>query len=288
MAAVTLEQNITFNSTTNTTYIIGVNLSIDNATLINETLNLTNSSGGFVMSATPSSGVLNVTVLQFNTTYWKFNLTGSNTSATVNFTVSNATLSSSFHLKKSGAFSKAVASNSTGQMYFNYDGGLSNVTLEILASFANGATCTIGGECTSSFCVHSICRPAATYCGDGFCDTEERCALDCGEGSPSTPTSSGNEITSLKDAIKKLEDKTPPRQPYIPSYGEGGGETPSKEIVEKKIEAPKVEDKYGKLKGVFSKFSAVIKQYNQLFLALTLILAVLALSLAHHFLHRKK
>ncbi|MBU4124157.1 MAG: right-handed parallel beta-helix repeat-containing protein, partial [Nanoarchaeota archaeon] len=47
----------------------------------------------------------------------------------------------------------------------------------------NIAGCTLGTHCKSGFCVHNICRAAATYCGDGYCDAGEgACTVDCGSG----------------------------------------------------------------------------------------------------------
>lgn len=48
---------------------------------------------------------------------------------------------------------------------------------------ANGEACDYDSECQSSYCVHSVCRPGATYCGDNVCDIGEDCAScsrDCG------------------------------------------------------------------------------------------------------------
>ena len=48
---------------------------------------------------------------------------------------------------------------------------------------ANGESCIIDGNCISTECVHSICRPTDPFEGDGFCDESEDCwsaPLDCG------------------------------------------------------------------------------------------------------------
>lgn len=59
---------------------------------------------------------------------------------------------------------------------------------------ANAAACTFANGCTGGFCVHSICRAASTFCGDGFCDSGEStssCSADCGSSSSSSSTSGG-------------------------------------------------------------------------------------------------
>ena len=45
----------------------------------------------------------------------------------------------------------------------------------------DNASCSADTECISNFCVHDICRPDETFCGDGFCDAGEACAADCAE-----------------------------------------------------------------------------------------------------------
>lgn len=47
---------------------------------------------------------------------------------------------------------------------------------------ATCGSCTENWQCASSHCVHGACRPAAAYCGDGYCDGGESCTLcnpDC-------------------------------------------------------------------------------------------------------------
>ncbi|MBI2578653.1 MAG: PGF-pre-PGF domain-containing protein [Candidatus Aenigmarchaeota archaeon] len=59
---------------------------------------------------------------------------------------------------------------------------------------ANAAACTFANACTGGFCVHSLCRSASTFCGDGFCDSGEStssCSADCGSSSSSSSSTSG-------------------------------------------------------------------------------------------------
>jgi len=53
-----------------------------------------------------------------------------------------------------------------------------------------GNTCSHDSNCLSGHCVHSVCRSAATYCGDGYCDLGESCTSD------STSCSSGYSCTN--------------------------------------------------------------------------------------------
>ncbi len=51
------------------------------------------------------------------------------------------------------------------------------------ALLEDGSSCTRNEECSSGYCVHSICRSTAIYCGDGYCDSGEDCSScpsDCG------------------------------------------------------------------------------------------------------------
>lgn len=46
-----------------------------------------------------------------------------------------------------------------------------------------GDSCSANSECVLDYCVHGICRSESTYCGDGYCDSQENCLgceKDCG------------------------------------------------------------------------------------------------------------
>lgn len=48
-----------------------------------------------------------------------------------------------------------------------------------------GQSGTVHLGCSGGYCVHGICRSSSIYCGDGYCDTGERCTADnsgCPEG----------------------------------------------------------------------------------------------------------
>ena len=46
---------------------------------------------------------------------------------------------------------------------------------------SNSYACSYDFECASNYCVHNVCRATKTYCGDGYCDSEEcsDCSNDC-------------------------------------------------------------------------------------------------------------
>lgn len=72
--------------------------------------------------------------------------------------------------------------------------GLSNeLNLEMNQS-ANGVACSYAQGCSGGYCVHSICRSASTYCGDGHCDSGETCSscvADCGACTTTTTGGGG-------------------------------------------------------------------------------------------------
>jgi hypothetical protein len=52
---------------------------------------------------------------------------------------------------------------------------------------ANGQSCNSNSNCSSGYCVHSICRSSSPYCGDGYCDSGEtitNCPADCPSSIP--------------------------------------------------------------------------------------------------------
>jgi len=52
---------------------------------------------------------------------------------------------------------------------------------------ANGQSCNSNSNCSSGYCVHSICRSSSPYCGDGYCDSGEtitNCPIDCPSSTP--------------------------------------------------------------------------------------------------------
>jgi len=85
----------------------------------------------------------------------------------------------------------------------------------IQLSESDGSSCSENSQCSSSFCVHGICRSVSYYCGDSWCDSGESCsscASDCGSCEGSVPTTTKNkadeedeldELMQLFDSILK-------------------------------------------------------------------------------------
>ncbi|MBU0597615.1 hypothetical protein KKF61_01305 [Patescibacteria group bacterium] len=80
----------------------------------------------------------------------------------------------------------------------------------------DGASCSAGSECAGGFCVHSICRAAPFYFGDGYCDSDEGeacadpsvpdlCSPDCDtSGTPSSGSvANGGSCSSDSDCTSR-------------------------------------------------------------------------------------
>jgi hypothetical protein len=65
-----------------------------------------------------------------------------------------------------------------------------------------GQACEENLEC-NGYCVHEICRPEKTYCGDGICDDNENCAADCPIQEENTTTINSTQ----KNTTKEQEDE---------------------------------------------------------------------------------
>ncbi len=128
--AITIQQNVTFNtSATNTTYIAGANFTVDAITITPTLLNISNSSGDFVMSAIAQSPV-NITILEFDSIHKKFTISNTSGNA-VSLTVGNLPISTQIEVKKGSSSWTTVASNSSGYAAFTYS-GYSDAQFEIL------------------------------------------------------------------------------------------------------------------------------------------------------------
>ncbi|MBW2984950.1 hypothetical protein KY361_07555 [Candidatus Woesearchaeota archaeon] len=89
-----------------------------------------------------------------------------------------------------------IYGNNVTQAAQTWSVGFQHPAFNLTANYtANGQACpTYSGYtlpttynsnagCAGGYCVHSICRSASTYCGDGHCDTGESassCSADCG------------------------------------------------------------------------------------------------------------
>ncbi len=88
-------------------------------------------------------------------------------------------------------------------------------------SGVTNATSYTNNGCSGSYCVHDLCRAAATNCGDGFCDTGESsssCSADCGTtattasgtGGAATTTVPANATTTVATTISTTTTTTIP------------------------------------------------------------------------------
>jgi PGF-pre-PGF domain-containing protein len=76
---------------------------------------------------------------------------------------------------------------------------------------ASGTSCENSSSCSGEYCVHDICRAAAYYCGDSYCDTayesSSSCSEDCGGGSSSGSSSgSGAASNSVTSSFSNVAD----------------------------------------------------------------------------------
>lgn len=164
--AITLQQGVSFNTTgTNTTYIAGANLTVDKITVTQNILNITNSSGDFIMSAIPSSGSLNITILGFNASYKEFNISSNVSGITVSFVIGNLSASSPIVFKKTNNYWNTFTSNSSGYINFTYSGGYSNIQFEALQD-TTAPTVSLSTSSSSIYQTQSVtisCSATDTY-----------------------------------------------------------------------------------------------------------------------------
>jgi hypothetical protein len=82
------------------------------------------------VSITPSSGSLNITILNFTPSYKRWNESASSTGASTYHTIGNFTPSANFLFNKNSAYWQTLSSNSTGYINFTYSDGFSQVQFE--------------------------------------------------------------------------------------------------------------------------------------------------------------
>jgi len=129
LSAITLQENTQFQPTsTNTTFIMGNNLSFDLIEVHPTYLKLDNNTI-FVNS---SVGSVNVTIFNFTDSYKKWTETATDSLATVRHTVGNFTVGASMLVKKNSVVWSGLTSNSTGYISFTYSGSYP-ITFEVEA-----------------------------------------------------------------------------------------------------------------------------------------------------------
>lgn len=104
------------------------------------------------------------------------------TDPTAEYSGSNVTFKVGYNIVQA-----SNGSNSSAQLW-----NLGEYILNLSANkTATSAACTVAEQCAGGYCVHSICRTASTYCGDGTCDAGESCTDDCGGGGGSSSSGGG-------------------------------------------------------------------------------------------------
>mgnify|MGYP001060249922 CR=1 FL=1 len=139
--AITIEENVQFKTKgTNTTYIIGKNITVDNITVYSTVLSLSNSTDSFIMSAIPSSGSINITIIDFTSAYRKWSIASSNPSITVSLRIGGFSANREIRVDEDNVLLNNYASNSTGWISFIYSGSFPTGTLEanLLAAPSQG------------------------------------------------------------------------------------------------------------------------------------------------------
>jgi PGF-pre-PGF domain-containing protein len=76
---------------------------------------------------------------------------------------------------------------------------------------SDGESCTNSSSCSGDYCVQSICRSAAYYCGDSYCDESyedsSSCSTDCGGGSDSSSSGgSSADSSSITSAFSDVSE----------------------------------------------------------------------------------
>lgn len=139
--AITIEENVQFKTNaTNTTYIISKNITVDNITVYSTVLSLSNSTDSFIMSAIPSSGSINITIIDFTSSYKKWNISSSNPSITVSHEIGGFSANREIRVDEDNVLLNNYGSNSTGWISFTYSGSFPTGTLEanLLAAPSQG------------------------------------------------------------------------------------------------------------------------------------------------------
>lgn len=128
LSPITIQENTQFQPTgTNTTFIMGNNLTFDLVEVHSTYLKLDNNT----ISVNSSVGSVNITIFNFTDSYKKWNETKSDSSATVSYVVSNFSSGVSVLATKNSVEWQAVTSNSTGYISFSYSGSSALFELEL-------------------------------------------------------------------------------------------------------------------------------------------------------------
>jgi len=133
----------------------------------------------------------------------------------------------SFRVNGVYPYTGANASDASLQPVAGFGPNLLNISINLTANGGacrpytgvTNATSYSHAGCSGGYCVHDLCRAAATNCGDSFCDSGETtssCSADCGStssssGGGSSSSSSGGaavEVTVKADSVPANTPKT--------------------------------------------------------------------------------
>ncbi|MBU2053233.1 MAG: hypothetical protein ABIJ14_01230 [Nanoarchaeota archaeon] len=127
ISAITIQKDTQFKpSATNTTFIMGNNLSFDLVEVYSTYIKLDNNT----FFANASSGSLNITIFNFTDSYKQWNETCSNSTASVNHTIGNFSSGDKVVINKNSSYWNTFNANSSGYINFNYNEGYSTLTFE--------------------------------------------------------------------------------------------------------------------------------------------------------------
>ena len=137
----------------NVSYSFDYNITFDSIEVKSTYIKINNA----IISILPSSGSLNVTILNFTEIYKRWNESASNTTATVNHTIGNFTSNWNYFFKKNDAYWKTMTPNSTGYINFTYDENFSEIQFETEKTYIDGSSCSDNYQCHSGNCTGSFC-----------------------------------------------------------------------------------------------------------------------------------
>ena len=128
VSAVQVSEGVKFQTTgTNTTFIMGSNLTFDKIEVHSTYLTL----GNATISVCPSVGSMEFTLFNLSIEYWKWNESCSIPDATTNHMMSGLKTNTPYLVKVNGAIYGCYASNESGYVFFTYSRGYSEIVFEM-------------------------------------------------------------------------------------------------------------------------------------------------------------